>query len=133
MLIKSIQALDDALLVLLFQTNYWLWRGNKVNYVVAGSGKPLILIHGFDKPENVEYAPELWADLILLRNLLMRKLLGNSIGSLIVLSAAAKADSELFKYVEYYDFAYFHGDMKPGLDRAEGAVVELVGIDLANH
>jgi len=60
-------------------------------------------------------------------------LLGNSIGSLIVLSAAAKADSELFKYVEYYDFAYFHGDMKPGLDRAEGAVVELVGIDLANH
>ncbi len=53
--------------------------------------------------------------------------------SLIVLSAAAKADSELFKYVEYYDFAYFHGDMKPGLDRAEGAVVELVGIDLANH
>jgi hypothetical protein len=23
--------------------------------------------------------------------------------------------------------------MKPGLDRAEGAVVELVGIDLANH
>ncbi len=50
-----------------------------------------------------------------------------------MLSAAAKADSELFKYVEYYDFAYFHGDMKPDLDRAEGAVVELVGIDLANH
>ncbi len=61
-------------------------------------------------------------------------LLGNSIGSLTVLSAAAKAGSELFKYVEYYDFACFHGDMKPGLDRAaEGAVVELVGIDLANH
>ncbi len=61
-------------------------------------------------------------------------LLGNSIGSLTVLSAAAKAgSSELFKYVEYYDFACFHGDMKPGWDRAEGAVVELVGIDLANH
>ncbi len=26
MLIKSIQALDDALLVLPFKTNYWLWR-----------------------------------------------------------------------------------------------------------
>jgi len=60
-------------------------------------------------------------------------LLGNSIGSLTVLSAAAKAGSELFKYVEYYDFACFRGDMKPGLDRAGGALVELVGIDLANH
>jgi hypothetical protein len=60
-------------------------------------------------------------------------LLGNSIGSLTVLSAAAKAGSELFKYVEYYDFACFHGDMKPGWDRAEAAVVKLVGIDLANH
>jgi hypothetical protein len=60
-------------------------------------------------------------------------LLGNSIGSLTVLSAAAKAGSELFKYVEYYDFAGFHDDMKPGWDRAEGAVVELVGVDLANH
>jgi hypothetical protein len=47
MLIKSIQALDDALLVLPFKTNYWLWRGNKINYAVAGCGKPLILIHGF--------------------------------------------------------------------------------------
>jgi pimeloyl-ACP methyl ester carboxylesterase len=95
MLIKSIQALDDALLVLPFKTNYWLWRGNKINYAVAGCGKPLILIHGFggnaghfarlipylaenyrvyaidllgfgasDKPANVEYGPELWADLV---------------------------------------------------------------------
>jgi hypothetical protein len=60
-------------------------------------------------------------------------LLGNSIGSLMVLSTAVKTSSELFKYVEYYDFVCFHGDMKAGLDRIEGAVVELVGIDLANH
>jgi pimeloyl-ACP methyl ester carboxylesterase len=70
-------------------------RGNKINYAVAGCGKPLILIHGFggnaghfarlipylaenhrvyaidllgfgasDKPANVEYGPELWADLV---------------------------------------------------------------------
>jgi pimeloyl-ACP methyl ester carboxylesterase len=90
-----------------------------------------------DKPANVEYGPELWADLVCdFAEEFAHEgavLLGNSIGSLTVLSAAAKAGSELFKYVEYYDFAGFHDDMKPGWDRAEGAVVELVGVDLANH
>ncbi|CAM6048543.1 unnamed protein product [Sphagnum compactum] len=159
MLIKSIQALDDALLVLPFKTNYWLWRGNKINYAVAGCGKPLILIHGFggnaghfarlipylaenyrvyaidllgfgasDKPANVEYGPELWADLVcdFAEEFTQEGavLLGNSIGSLTVLSAAAKAGSELFKGIVLLNCA--GGMNRKGLEQ-DGLALKLIG------
>ncbi|XP_024383373.1 uncharacterized protein [Physcomitrium patens] len=46
-LIQSVQALDEALLILPFKSASWIWRGNKINYSVSGFGKPLILVHGF--------------------------------------------------------------------------------------
>lgn len=133
-LIQSIQALDDALLILPFKSNSWLWRGNKINYSVSGCGKPLILVHGFggnvghfarlipflaeshrvyaidllgfgasDKPSNIEYGPDLWAELVcdFAKEFAGEGsvLFGNSIGSLCVLAAAAKAGSDLFKGV----------------------------------
>ncbi|KAG0593561.1 hypothetical protein KC19_1G338900 [Ceratodon purpureus] len=133
-LIQSIQTLDETLLILPFKSNSWTWRGNKINYSVSGSGKPLILVHGFggnvghfarlipflaenhrvyavdllgfgesDKPSNTEYGPELWADLVcdFAQEFTPEGsvLFGNSIGSLCVLAAAAKASSGLFKGV----------------------------------
>ncbi len=59
-------------------------------------------------------------------------LFGNSIGSLTVLAAAAKAGSDLFKYVLFCHF-YFHGDFVAGLDRVGDARVELFVINWANH
>ncbi|CAK9881637.1 unnamed protein product [Sphagnum jensenii] len=159
MLIQSIQALDEALLILPFKTNSWLWRGNKINYSVAGSGKPLILVHGFggnvghfarliplvaenyrvyaidllgfgasDKPTNVEYGPELWADLVCDFSEEFTKegavLFGNSIGSLTVLAAAAKAGSDLFKGIVLLNCA---GAMnRKGLAQ-DGLALQLVG------
>ncbi len=51
-------------------------------------------------------------------------LFGNSIGSLTVLAAAAKAGSDLFKYGLFCHF-YFHGDFVTGLDRVGGGGGEL--------
>jgi len=133
-LIQSIQALDEALLILPFKSNSWSWRGSNINYSVSGSGKPLILVHGFggnvghfarlipflaenhkvyaidllgfgasDKPGNTEYGPELWAELVcdFAKEFTLEGsvLFGNSIGSLCVLAAAAKAGSDLFRGV----------------------------------
>jgi pimeloyl-ACP methyl ester carboxylesterase len=32
---------------ILFDRQTWLWRGHKIQYAVVGTGKPLVLIHGF--------------------------------------------------------------------------------------
>ncbi|KAG0621158.1 hypothetical protein M758_4G273800 [Ceratodon purpureus] len=133
-LILYIQALDDALLILPFKSNSWLWRDYKINYALSGCGKPLILVHGFggnvghfarlipflaeshrvyaidllgfgasDKPTNIEYGPDLWAELVceFAKEFAGEGsvLVGNSIGSLCVLAAVAKAGSDLFKGV----------------------------------
>jgi hypothetical protein len=123
-LIQSVQALDEALLALPFKSNSWSWRGNKINYSVSGSGGNVghfarlipflaenrrvyaIDLLGFgasDKPTNTNYGPELWADLVcdFAKEFTPEGsvLFGNSIGSLCVLAAAAKADSDLFRGV----------------------------------
>ena len=30
-----------------FEKLYWTWQGNKIQYTVMGTGKPLVLVHGF--------------------------------------------------------------------------------------
>ncbi|CAM6126519.1 unnamed protein product [Calypogeia fissa] len=126
---KAIQSLDKSLLVLPYKTNSWSWRGNKINYAVAGCGKPIVLVHGFggnaghyaslisylaeqnrvyavdllgfgasDKPVDANYGPDLWGELV--RDFTQEFaeegaiLVGNSIGSLAVLSAAAMLDDK---------------------------------------
>eukprot|EP00897_Mesotaenium_endlicherianum_P006598 jgi/Mesen1/5967/ME000301S05095 len=104
-------------------------EGHSINYAVAGCGKPpLILVHGFggnvghfrhliahladdhrvyaldllgfgasDKPADVDYGPDLWAQLGRGEQAV---LVGNSIGSLTALTAAAQAAqarSDLYK------------------------------------
>eukprot|EP00877_Chromochloris_zofingiensis_P001857 jgi/Chrzof1/11672/Cz06g04170.t1_PPH3 len=104
----------------------WKWKGHKINYVTAGCGEPILLVHGFgasaghyrrlipvlakqykvyaidllgfgasDKPVQ-PYTIELWAELIdaFLAEFMDGKpavLVGNSVGSLCCLTAAAKA------------------------------------------
>lgn len=46
-MINEIQKLDSELLILPYKSNSWLWRGHKINFGVAGCGKPIILVHGF--------------------------------------------------------------------------------------
>ncbi|MCO5568158.1 hypothetical protein L7F22_021855 [Adiantum nelumboides] len=46
-LLNKVQELDQQLLVLPYKPNSWIWRGHKINYGVAGCGKPIILVHGF--------------------------------------------------------------------------------------
>eukprot|EP00879_Flechtneria_rotunda_P015806 GHRR01016529.1.p1 GENE.GHRR01016529.1~~GHRR01016529.1.p1 ORF type:complete len:308 (+),score=76.20 GHRR01016529.1:302-1225(+) len=113
-----------------YTAHKWGWRGSAINYVTAGCGKPILLVHGFgasaghyrktipflaqqgfkvyaidligfgasDKPVQ-QYSIELWADLI--QNFLAEfmpgtpaVIVGNSIGSLSCLAAAAKASQD---------------------------------------
>ena len=30
-----------------FETHYWTWQGHEIQYAVEGSGRPLVLVHGF--------------------------------------------------------------------------------------
>jgi pimeloyl-ACP methyl ester carboxylesterase len=81
-----------------------------------------------DKPTNVEYGPELWADLVCDFSEEFTKegavLFGNSIGSLTVLAAAAKAGSDLFKGIVLLNCA---GAMnRKGLAQ-DGLALQLVG------
>lgn len=130
--VNQIQELDQRLLVLPYKSNSWIWRGHKVNYGVAGCGKPVILVHGFggnaghfaklipyltdtyrvyavdllgfgasDKPEGANYSPELWAELLCDFTKEFAEegaiLIGNSIGSLTALTAAATGGADLFR------------------------------------
>eukprot|EP00250_Pteridium_aquilinum_P013260 c21237_g1_i2 orf=218-1570(-) len=130
--VNKIQGLDQQLLVLPYKSSSWTWRGHKINYGVAGCGKPIILVHGFggnaghfsklipfltdkyrvyaidllgfgasDKPEEANYGPELWAELLcdFTKEFAEEEavLIGNSIGSLTALAAAATGGEALFR------------------------------------
>lgn len=132
LVVNKIQELDQQLLVLPYKSNTWIWRGHKINYGVAGCGKPIILVHGFggnaghfaklipyltdkyrvyavdllgfgasDKPEEANYGPELWAELLCDFTKEFAEegatLIGNSIGSLTALTAAATGGAALFR------------------------------------
>lgn len=132
LVVNKIQELDQQLLVLPYKPNSWIWRGHKINYGVAGCGKPIILVHGFggnaghfaklipylvdkyrvyavdllgfgasDKPEAVNYGPDLWAELLcdFAKEFAEEGaiLVGNSIGSLSALAAAAAGGADLFR------------------------------------
>ncbi|WIA13226.1 hypothetical protein OEZ85_006818 [Tetradesmus obliquus] len=108
-------------------THKWQWRDSSINYVTAGCGKPVLLVHGFgasaghyrktipylaqhgfkvyaidligfgasDKPVQ-QYTIELWAELIVdfMAEFMPGTpavIVGNSIGSLSCLTAAAAA------------------------------------------
>uniref|UniRef100_A0A383WBY5 AB hydrolase-1 domain-containing protein n=1 Tax=Tetradesmus obliquus TaxID=3088 RepID=A0A383WBY5_TETOB len=108
-------------------THKWQWRDSSINYVTAGCGKPVMLVHGFgasaghyrktipylaqngfkvyaidligfgasDKPVQ-QYTIELWAELIVdfMAEFMPGTpavIVGNSIGSLSCLTAAAAA------------------------------------------
>eukprot|EP00882_Tetradesmus_deserticola_P025252 GHRQ01027719.1.p1 GENE.GHRQ01027719.1~~GHRQ01027719.1.p1 ORF type:complete len:335 (+),score=95.79 GHRQ01027719.1:210-1214(+) len=110
-----------------FSRHKWQWRDSSINYVTAGCGKPVLLVHGFgasaghyrrtiphlaqngfkvyaidlvgfgasDKPAQ-QYTIELWAELLVdfMAEFMPETpavLVGNSIGSLSCLTAAAAA------------------------------------------
>eukprot|EP00878_Enallax_costatus_P022864 GHUV01024297.1.p1 GENE.GHUV01024297.1~~GHUV01024297.1.p1 ORF type:complete len:270 (+),score=66.19 GHUV01024297.1:572-1381(+) len=110
-----------------YTTHKWSWKGHSINYVTAGCGKPVLLVHGFgassghyrktipwlaqngfkvyaidlvgfgasDKP-ILQYTIELWAELIddFIAEFAAGTppvVVGNSIGSLSCLAAAALA------------------------------------------
>ncbi|KAJ7532941.1 hypothetical protein O6H91_13G026600 [Diphasiastrum complanatum] len=130
-IIRSIQDMNNELIVLPLKFNSWIWRGHKINFGVAGCGKPIILVHGFggnaghfgnlityladhyrvyavdllgfgasDKPPEMNYGPDLWAEQIcdFAKEFAEEGavLIGNSIGSLTALAAAA-AGSNTFR------------------------------------
>ncbi|KAI5084513.1 hypothetical protein GOP47_0001250 [Adiantum capillus-veneris] len=134
LVLNKIQELDQQLLVLPYKSNSWIWREHKINYGVAGCGKPIILVHGFggnaghfaklipyltdkyrvyaidllgfgasDKPESENYGPDLWAEMLcdFAKEFAEEGaiLIGNSIGSLTALAAAAAGGADLFRGV----------------------------------
>lgn len=39
--------ITEQLSTLKFEKHFWTWQGHKIQYTVMGSGKPLVLVHGF--------------------------------------------------------------------------------------
>lgn len=113
-----------------YTTHSWRWQGHKINYAVAGCGKPVLMVHGFgasvghwkrnipaltaagykvwavdllgqggsDKP-ILDYTIDLWVDLV--RDFIAEfvaaqpvVLVGNSVGSLVVLTVNAREPAD---------------------------------------